>query len=241
MYDYSDFYSYGYGSGMSGMEEMESAIAVIAGVYGVIMAFALLVGIAIYVMRSISLYSIANRRGLNHAWLAWLPIGNQWILGSVSDQYRYVVKGEIHSKRKVLLALSIVNSLVAWIIIGIAVVMMFNLFGSLDVIDYMSDAEVASMILAPTVAIMLFSFVLVVVGIVLMVFQYMALYDLFRSCDPNTSVVFLVLSIVGAFLLSNLLEPIFLLVVHKKDRGMPQYAQPAPYQPQPVYQQTWEQ
>ena len=44
--------------------------------------------------------------GIRHAWLAWVPIGNNWILGSLSDQYRYLVKGKICRKRVILPALS---------------------------------------------------------------------------------------------------------------------------------------
>ena len=44
--------------------------------------------IAAYVLTSLALYAIAERRGLKNAWMAWLPVLNLWILGSISDQYR---------------------------------------------------------------------------------------------------------------------------------------------------------
>ena len=52
-----------------------------------------LMGIAAYVLTALALYTIAKRRGLNHPWLAWIPVASAWILGSLSDQYRYVVRG----------------------------------------------------------------------------------------------------------------------------------------------------
>ena len=66
-----------------------------------------LLGIASFVLSAIALYTIARRRGLNHAWLSWIPVANCWILGSLSDQYQYVVKGQNKSKRKVMLILNI--------------------------------------------------------------------------------------------------------------------------------------
>ena len=66
-------------------------------------------GIAAYVLTALAYYTVANRRGLKNAWLAWIPVANLWLLGSISDQYRYVVKGEYKSKRKILLGLGIAS------------------------------------------------------------------------------------------------------------------------------------
>ena len=62
-----------------------------------------LLAIASYVLTALALYTIARRRGLRNPWLAWIPVANSWLLGSLSDQYRYVVKGEHKSKRIILL------------------------------------------------------------------------------------------------------------------------------------------
>ena len=66
-------------------------------------------GIGMYVLTSLGLYTIAKRRAINKAWLAWIPVVNCWLIGCISDQYRYVVKGQVKSKRKSLLALTIVQ------------------------------------------------------------------------------------------------------------------------------------
>jgi hypothetical protein len=51
--------------------------------------------------------------------------------------------------------------------------------------------------------------------------MYMALFDLFQSCNPETGVLFLVLSIVLMFVASIELSPLFLFLDRKKDLGMP--------------------
>ena len=66
-------------------------------------------GIAMYVLTSLGLYTIAKRRAISKAWLAWIPVVNCWIIGCISDQYRYVVKGQMKSRRKSLLTLSVVQ------------------------------------------------------------------------------------------------------------------------------------
>ena len=59
-----------------------------------------LVSLAVYIFSALGLYTIAQRRGLRNSWLAWIPVANVWILGSLSDQYRYVVRNEVRSKRR---------------------------------------------------------------------------------------------------------------------------------------------
>ena len=60
----------------------------------------MLLGIASYILSSLALYALAVRRGIDKAWLSWVPVLKVWIVGSLSDQYRYVVKGQVKSKRK---------------------------------------------------------------------------------------------------------------------------------------------
>ena len=58
-----------------------------------------LVSIAIYVFTALSLYTVAKRRGIAAPWLAWVPVARLWVLGSLSDQYRYLTQGQIRHKR----------------------------------------------------------------------------------------------------------------------------------------------
>ena len=77
--------------------------------YLVYMLFMLTVSVGTYVLHALSLYSIANRRGIRRPWLSWIPVGSTWILGCISDQYQYVVKGKVRNKRKALLVLEIIQ------------------------------------------------------------------------------------------------------------------------------------
>ena len=60
-------------------------------------------GIASYILTSLAIYTISRRRVLRKAWLAWVPVVNCWLLGSISDHYQYVAKQKVTRRRKVLL------------------------------------------------------------------------------------------------------------------------------------------
>ena len=61
---------------------------------------------------------------------------------------------------------------------------------------------------------------------VLKVYRYMALYDVYTSCDPHNNVLYLVLSIFVGITL-----PVFLFICRKKDDGLP-----VPQESQPAYE-----
>ena len=185
------------------------------------------ISIVAYVFQSVSMYSIANRRGIKNPWLAWVPLGNLWMLGCISDQYRYVAKGQVKNKRKSLLILGIVMSLLAVVTLVIEMVVMI---GALDA-QFKSDSEMAAMMVG-LIIMMVVCLALLAVAVAVTVIQYMALYDLFVSCDPNNGVLFLVLSI-----LISMAMPICMFICRKKDGGMhPRKAAAPVFVPQPAYQ-----
>lgn len=190
-----------------------------------------LVGIAMYVLSAMGLYTIARRRGLNHPWLAWIPVVSVWILGSLSDQYRYVVRGENKSKRKVLLTLNIVTAVLSVAVIVCAVVMAVKAI-VVTANGIYSEEAVLQAILGPLVGVVGMCLPMIGVAIAYAVVYYMALYDVYKSLDPSNCVLFLVLSIVF-----NVTEPFFLFFNRNKDQGMP------PRRPNPAYippEQTWQ-
>lgn len=199
-----------------------------------------LFSIACYVLTSLALYTAAQRRGLNRPWLAWIPVVNCWIVGSLSDQYRYVVKGEIKSKRKSLLVLNLLMFAIGTAIVGICIAMVVNIVSS-SMGGAVSESQMMEMVLGPLVGVVGLCLPLAGIAIALAVIRYMALYDIYRSMDPVNCVLFLVLSI-----LFSVTEPFFLFFNRNKDLGMPPRRQEQVYQ-EPAYipaepvQEPWEQ
>lgn len=182
------------------------------------------VGIAAYVLTALALYTLAKRRGIDNAWFSWVPVLKLWIIGSLSDQYRYVVKGQVKSKRKVLVVLSIISMVltVAIIIVGgVAVAQVVS-----SVFTHVNEDVLLSRMVGLILTAGCLALPLAGVGIASMVIQYMAVYDIYTSCDPENSVLFLVLSIVF-----SITQPFFLFFSRNKDKGMPP-RKPEPQQPQ---------
>ncbi len=99
-----------------------------------------LLAIASYVLMALGLYTVAKRRGIHKAWLAWIPVANVWLLGCVSDQYRQVAKGQVKNRRKLLLTLEIVVVVLAVLVSILAVGWATGLVLSSDVPEQIYDA-----------------------------------------------------------------------------------------------------
>lgn len=183
----------------AGMAAVGGIVAIFLIFYIAYLAFAL----ACYIFRSLGLYTIAKRRGIYSPWLAWIPVGNLWILGSISDQYQYVVMNRVKKRRNTLLGLSI-----ATLILSLPIGIISGVTAAMGVSD--SLAMLSGLVLVLTI------FALAVLGIVSAVFYFMALYDLYRSCMKSDGTLYLILSI-----LFSVAEPFMVFACRNKDAGMP--------------------
>ena len=163
------------------------------------MAFMFLIGLVLWILRSRSLHKIASRRGIRHAWLAWIPVGTEWVLGSAADQYQHLVRGGVTSRRKIILVLALVSF--AMYIAAMAI-------GLLTIFAVIPE----QVILTGGALLGLLGWAAAVAAVV---FHHICSYSLYRSCDPQTAVVFLVLGIIFP-----VCEPFFYLSCRNKDLGM---------------------
>ena len=190
----------------------------------------MLLPIAAYVLSALGLYTVASRRGVRNPWMAWVPVLNVWLLGSLSDQYRYVVKGQEKNKRKTLLILNIVN-----FVLGIVVMVLLILMAVAAIrseMGYFRSDSLMKEILRYAIALGCTGLIMMGTGFAAAIIRYMALYDVYMSMDPGNCVVFLVLSI-----LFSITEPFFLFFNRNNDKGMPPRREAPTYVP-PV--EPWE-
>ena len=157
---------------------------------------------------------MASRRGVSKPWLAWIPVVNVWLTGSISDQYRYVVKGQIKNKRKSLLILNLINLALAIMLIVFAVMLIIAAVRT-EMYNYSGNAAWMEVMRA-AIGLGCVGAVMMGTGIAMAVIRYMALYDIYMSMDPGNCVVYLVLSIIF-----NFTEPFFLFFNRNSDKGMP--------------------
>ncbi len=194
----------------------------------------MLFGIVSYVLTALALYTIAKRRGIHNPWLAWIPVLNCWLIGSISDQYQYVVRGKNCSKRKYLLVLNLIATVLSVVLVVQIITMVVSLIAAVG----STQQELNSSLLGYAMGIE--GAVLLLVGIVIAyaVIYFIALYDIYKSMDPANSVLFLVLSI-----LVSVTQPFFLFFNRNKELGMPPRKQNPAFAPQqtPPSQEPWEQ
>ena len=196
-------------------------------VYVIILLVMLAYSAASYVLHAMGLYTIAKRRGFERPWLAWVPVGRSFLLGSISNQYILAQKYRCRSNGKLLACTE------ALVYIAIVVVLLcgINLLGKIQAhvefeyysqnwykypagtrpylsIDY-KDIPEAVGLLEQTCNI------LMVVSLVYTILNYKMCYDLFASCRPDLKVVFLLLSI-----LFPVTMPFFVFACRKHDLGM---------------------
>ena len=161
--------------------------------------------VVMYILQSKTMYAIAQRRGIENPWMAWVPFCNSWMLGAISDQYQQAVWGDVKNRRKSLLIWHIVYTVVISIYMNGYMIFMFA--------AEEGDEELA-MVLA--LLFVMVALAMIAVSVIYMIQYYKALFDLFRSSDPGRSMMYLMLSIFVQFPL-----PFFMYSCRNKDDGMP--------------------
>lgn len=229
-------------SSMEGFAEMfgiSSVMSLLSSIPG------MLISLGTYIATALALYTIANRRGISKPWLAWVPVVNVWTLGAIADHYR-LAHGTKKSRRKVLLGTSIATSVISVLVLVLCVVMLVSIFANADLMTGDISEEAAISVGLTAIGMLVLCLPLMVVAIIQMIFTYIALYEVFKSCDPSNAVLYLVLSI-----FIGICQPVFLVICRNKDDGMPKpqpkivaeaIPQPAenPWEPKAAPAEPWE-
>ena len=204
-----EFY-YEFPDAMEGMAEgaFVGAAGLIAGLVMIVYLLALAFSIVSYVLNAVGMYRIAKRRGIHHAWLSWIPVGNSWLLGSISDHYQYVAKKKITGRRKALLVMNIILAVMGSVVVAGAALIFSFTAGPEDLMG----SGILLMGLLVIAYLVLFG-----LSIAVLVVSYIAYYDLFQSSKPNYAVLFLILGIVF-----NVTLPFFVFACGNSDKGMPE-------------------
>lgn len=192
------------------LEELLDSMSSVGG-------FSSTLSLAAYVFTALAIYTIAQRRGIKKAWLAWVPVVNVWILGSISDQYRYVVKDQVKSKRKVLLGLNLANAVFTVAVLVSLIVTGISIFNA--VLHHAAEEQLGWIAMRGIGITLLLCLPMLVLSLIAFVFRAIALYDLYTSCDPQNNALYLILSLIPG--ISQITQPLFLFLCREKDEGMP--------------------
>ena len=193
------------------LEELGAGMGIFSILYSMGVS---LFSIALYVLRAVGIYTIAKRRGINHPWMSWIPVVDYWVLGCISDQYQYVVKGKDKNKRKWLLGLNIALAVIYIAFFVFFGIVMFDAVKG--VMNGASEYQMLENIIGSVAGMLACAIPMMGIAVAVMVIRYFAMYDLYTSCSPQNNVLFLVLSI-----FFTVTEPFFIFFIRKLDGGMP--------------------
>ena len=171
-----------------GVDEQEMLI-VMVGILLVAYLFIILIGIASYIMNAVAFQRIASKRLIKNAWLAWIPIANSWIIGSIADEYDE--KNGIKRRwRAVLLVLSLISrgGIVAGYVGMVASGVMMSM--QLDIMDTEFSNFIGGFLGAYVLLI-----VAAVVASAQNICNMICLYKTFESTVPEKSVKYILLSL----------------------------------------------
>ena len=192
--------TYDYSWSVSGAD----AVEIVWG--ALIVAFCIMaaIGIVFYVFHSIALFCLGKRRGIPLYGLAWVPVANMWLLGSLAEQYDNAV-GRRGMKFQVLLP---IYGVICYGYIIAAMVLYAGLFRNLPAwIEGYVTPESVAVLAGPGIALGLIAIALIVFA----VFYFIALYKVYCASHRETAVVFEVLSILFG------LQAFFLFADRNKD------------------------
>ena len=180
-------------------------LAMITSILVTVLAVVGILSIVMYIFSSLGFYTLAKRRGMRAAGLGWIPIGGtQWILGSLSDQYASLTGAKLRCSRHILLWGELVLTAAAIPLLVFAIQLLTATLAGQDVTMQLMQLNGVQTLLN-------------LASIALSVMFYIALYKVYKSCDPKHAVLFLVLSIIF-----NVTMPFFVFACRNKDLGMPQ-------------------
>lgn len=180
-------------------------LAMITSILVTVLAVVGILSIVMYIFSSLGFYTLAKRRGILHPGLAWVPVcGTRWILGSLSDQYASLTGAKLRCSRHILLWGELVLTAAAIPLLVFAIQLLTATLAGQDVTMQLMQLNGVQTLLN-------------LASIALSVMIYIALYKVYKSCDPKHAVLFLVLSIIF-----NITLPFFVFACRNKDLGMPQ-------------------
>lgn len=181
-------------------------LVVLFFVYVLLMGFL----IANYILQSLALHTLARRRGIANPWLAWIPYGDYWIIGSLARDHD---KQQGCDRRwdKVLLVLSIVG-IASFLVVYIAL-FVFVIINAINMeaagITYGEDIAVE--MLGGLVVFYVLLIAVIVVMAALQALTYVCVYKIFESTVAEKALKYFLI-----YLLVPFAAPICLFLCRNK-------------------------
>lgn len=173
-------------------------------------AVSAVIGIAIYLLESISVYKMAKSAEIKNPWLAFIPVANDWVFGTLAEKYKK--KNGIKSARFGII-LPVLEGIVFIESIALTI---FTVISIKEITGYALDAVNTSAEMAPEqfmslIPVIILYFALMAVAIAYAVVFFIALWRVYSSFDKSNATLYIVLSVI--FTIS---VPIILFIIRNR-------------------------
>ena len=173
-------------------------------------AVSAVIGIAIYLLESISVYKMAKSAEIKNPWLAFIPVANDWVFGTLAEKYKK--KNGTKSARFGII-LPVLEGIVLIETIALTI---FTVISIKEITGYALDAVNTSSEMAPEqfmslIPVIILYFALMAVAIAYAVVFFIALWRVYSSFDKSNATLYIVLSVV--FTIS---VPIILFIIRNR-------------------------
>ena len=173
-------------------------------------AVSAVIGIAIYLLESISVYKMAKSAEIKNPWLVFIPVANDWVFGTLAEKYKK--KNGTKSARFGII-LPVLEGIV--LIESIALTI-FTVISVKEITGYALDAVNTSAEMAPEqfmslIPVIILYFALIAVAIAYAVVFFIALWRVYSSFDKSNATLYIVLSVI--FTIS---VPIILFIIRNR-------------------------
>ncbi len=173
-------------------------------------AVSAVIGIAIYLLESISVYKMAKSAQIKNPWLAFIPVANDWVFGTLAEKYKK--KNGTKSARFGII-LPVLEGIVLIETIALTI---FTVISVKEITGYALDAVNTSAEMAPEqfmslIPVIILYFALMAVAIAYAVVFFIALWRVYYSFDKSNATLYIVLSII--FTIS---VPIILFIIRNR-------------------------
>ena len=188
----------------------EEAVSFFLTVFIGVFAVSAVIGIAIYLLESISVYKMAKSAEIKNPWLAFSPVANDWVFGTLAEKYKK--KNGTKSARFGII-LPVLEGIVLIEAIALTI---FTVISIKEITGYALDAVNTSTEMAPEqfmslIPVIILYFALMAVAIAYAVVFFIALWRVYYSFDKSNATLYIVLSII--FTIS---VPIILFIIRNR-------------------------
>ena len=173
-------------------------------------AVSAVIGIAIYLLESISVYKMAKSAEIKNPWLAFVPVANDWVFGTLAEKYKK--KNGTKSARFGII-LPVLEGIVLIETIALTI---FTVISVKEITGYALDAVNTSAEMAPEqfmslIPVIILYFALIAVAIAYAVVFFIALWRVYSSFDKSNATLYIVLSVIF-----SISVPIILFIIRNR-------------------------